>query len=131
MSQKTTTRRMALAALAAASLTVPAAAEAAAPDPIFAAIEKHRTAFTAMNVANGSPLCDEDMQQYYDAENDALSEFSRTVPTTQPGLAAMLIYAAEIVSDNRPVEKSMPYPFADDAPLLETLATAARALLRA
>ena len=129
MTQKTT-RRAVLAVLA-ASLTGPVVVEATPTDPIFAAIEKHRKAFTAMKAANGSPLSDEDTQQYYDAENDAIDEFARTVPTTQAGLAAMLIYAAEIISDNRPAERSMPYPFADDAPLLETLATAAKALLRA
>jgi hypothetical protein len=60
--------------------------------------------------------------------DDAIDEFARTVPITQAGLAAMLIYAVEIVSDSRLADGSMPYPFADNAPIFASMATAAKAL---
>jgi len=46
-----TTRRAALTALAAAPLAAALPAEAAAPDPIFAAIERHRKAYAAARAA--------------------------------------------------------------------------------
>ena len=60
-------------------------------------------------------------------DRGAIDEFARTVPTTQAGLAAMLIYAAEIISDNRLADKSMPMPFSDNA----RRATTPREALRA
>ena len=59
-----------------------------------------------------------------DAMWDARDRFAETVPTTLPGLLAMIIYANELAVD---------YPDAftggGDRPLLQTLATAVEALL--
>jgi hypothetical protein len=56
------------------------------------------------------------------AELDALDEFSETVPTTLPGLLAMIAYGGNVIE--RDAEA-----FADcNCSLIETLATAARAL---
>ena len=56
-------------------------------------------------------------------EFEALHAFSETVPTTLPGLLAMIVYAGECSENNAEA-------FADrDCSLIETLATAAKALI--
>jgi hypothetical protein len=57
------------------------------------------------------------------AELDALHAFSETVPTTLPGLLAMIVYAGECSENDADV-------FADgDCPLIENLAIAAKTLV--
>jgi hypothetical protein len=55
---------------------------------------------------------------------DALDQFAETVPTTLPGLLAMIVYANELAEED-------PKAFSGDADctLLQTLATAAKALI--
>jgi hypothetical protein len=56
-------------------------------------------------------------------ELDTRDAFAETVPTTLPGLLAMIIYGGNIVEQDAEA-------FADsDCPLIETLATAAKALI--
>jgi hypothetical protein len=56
-------------------------------------------------------------------ELDALLAFAETVPTTLPGLLAMIIYADNVVEQNAEA-------FADsDCPIIESLATAAKNLI--
>jgi len=66
---------------------------------------------------------DEAVNEVSHAELDALYAFAETVPTTLPGLLAMIVYAGERSAHDAEV-------FADsDCPLIETLATAAKALI--
>ena len=91
------TRRNALAAVAGLSaLAVPSIAIAAAgppPDPIFAAIEKHKQAVAAFYGAPPAKRDDDEEDEvgrlcgiFCDAAHDIL----RTVPTTLAGAAALL-----------------------------------------
>jgi hypothetical protein len=65
---------------------------------------------------------DEATNEVSHAELDALHAFAETVPTTLPGLLAMIVYAGECSAHDADA-------FADsDCPLIETLATAAKAL---
>jgi len=131
---KDITRNTTLTALAAASLKVPAAAGSAAPDdPIFAVIEKYHKAHAEMHaveiIEDRSPLEDAVFRQKWSEQADAADELATTVPTTVPGLLAMVICVAE-VSSLYPEDNDPPMPFAYGAPLFETMATAARALLK-
>jgi hypothetical protein len=66
---------------------------------------------------------DEATSEVCGPELDALYEFAGTVPTTLAGLLAMIIYAAECSENNLEA-------FTDsDSPLIENLATAAKALI--
>jgi hypothetical protein len=53
---------------------------------------------------------------------DVLDEFMETVPTTLPGLLTMVVYAAELLERDE---------FDDCGDLLQSLATAAKTLIRA
>jgi hypothetical protein len=65
---------------------------------------------------------DEETNELCSAELEARDAFSETVPTTIPGLLAMIVYAGECSAHNADA-------FADsDCPLIETLATAAKAI---
>jgi hypothetical protein len=103
-----TTRRhlLTIAAGGAVAAAIPADALTAAPaiDPIYAAIEAHRKAAAVEQAAwaevNGRPdLSIDDECALTDAKNaeasDALDELAETVPTTLPGLLAMIVYASE------------------------------------
>ncbi|HXB80460.1 MAG TPA: hypothetical protein VNX23_24150 [Bradyrhizobium sp.] len=130
----TTTRRhlFTVAAGGAVAAAIPADARASpghVTDPIFAAIEAHRSAAAveqlAWNEVNGRPgLSVDDERAITDgpgaAAYDAL-ELAATVPTTLPGLRSMILYANELEAEHTE-------PFSD-CDLLETLATAAKALL--
>jgi hypothetical protein len=104
-----TTRRHLLTAVAAA---IPADARAYpghAADPIFAAIEAHRKAAAVEQLAWDEvnrlhELADEKVGRAFEcaltdgpnaATGAALDEFAETVPTTLPGLLAMIVYASE------------------------------------
>jgi hypothetical protein len=91
-------RRGVLGALASVpALAVPAVAIAEPVDPIFAAIEKHRAACSALVAVMGD--CEnwvfvgmpEDK-----AEKDTRSAMLETVPTTLAGMGAMLKYIADV-----------------------------------
>jgi hypothetical protein len=134
------TRRGALGTIAAAAVTVAGARPTdAAPaiDPIYAAIEAHRkaaaveqAAWDEVNrlheLADISPF---DERALTDGPNvaawDAREKFAETVPTTLSGLRAMVVYADELEDEN-------PEAFWDpgDRRLLETLATAVKALMK-
>jgi hypothetical protein len=91
---------------AAASLVAPPAAAAA--DPIFAAIERHKTAWTAfvetvdlLNNVEGEQDGSEEEIRYMEASaaaNDALEAFLATPPMTLAGLRAALEYVVEVDS---------------------------------
>jgi hypothetical protein len=120
----TTTRRHLLtiaAAGAVAAAGIPAADARVYPghDPIFAAIEAHRKLAAVEQAAwdevsrlteladkkVGPPARNDARQAITDeraltdgpnaAASDALDEFAETVPTTLPGLLAMIVYASE------------------------------------
>lgn len=83
-----------------------------------ARLEEHRAAREA--VTGDTDLIG---QEDYAAEWDALGEFADTVPAKLDGLLAMIIYAAECSGKD-------PDAFTDHScPLIENLATAARALV--
>jgi hypothetical protein len=66
-------------------------------------------------------------REEYAAEWDALVEFADTVPTTLAGLRAMILYAAECQEECQEHDLDA---FTDrDCPLIENLATAAKALI--
>jgi hypothetical protein len=134
----TTTRRhlLTIAAGGAVAAAIPADIRAYpghAADPIFAAIEAHRKANAVEQAAWDEvnrlhELADEkispsDEHALTDGPNaeafDAQKEFAGTVPTTIPGLLAMIVYASELDDQD-------PEVFSD---CRETLATAAQALM--
>jgi hypothetical protein len=134
-----TTRRAFINTIAALPIAaaVPAIAPAAASqaiDPIFAAIEAHRKAAAIEQAAWDEVNRRHELgKKFSPSEEDALTdgpniaasyaldEFAETVPTTLPGLRAMILYA------NKP-EAEHTDPFSD-CDLLETLATAVKALI--
>jgi hypothetical protein len=186
---------MATVGAAAIATAAPAIAGLAEPDPIFAAIEAHRTAYATMQTAfaehrqahevadakvgpshldipsmvepgetveascwvhveraipreqfpdlnaHHNRLLDERkaahaaiVESLIGDEDDATTEvcgpeldardaFAETIPTTLPGLLAMIVYGGNIVEQNAEA-------FADSGcPLIETLATAAKVLI--
>jgi hypothetical protein len=89
----------------AASLVAPPAAAAA--DPIFAAIERHKTAWTAFVETvdlldnEGEQAGSDEEIRYMEANaaaNDALEAFLATPPMTLAGLRAALEYVVEVDS---------------------------------
>jgi hypothetical protein len=114
------TRRNILGTIAGAGATAltlaPARAAASAADPIYAAIERHRAAATAWNVALETrpefpePLTTEQREQcrlFDDAEadaRDALSEAGHclieTVPTTIAGITTAIAYIQRQMRDD-------------------------------
>jgi hypothetical protein len=84
----------------------------------FTLLEESRAAHFAVT-GDTDPIGKEE----YEAEWDALGEFADTVPTTLAGLLAMIIYAAECQEHDLDA-------FTDrDCPLIENLATAAKAMI--
>jgi hypothetical protein len=97
---KPTTRRRFVHTTAALAATVPAAlalplpsmvAQAAEPDPIFAAIEAHRA---ALAVCEECTIADDEADGAHNALHDALLNLFETQPTTSAGVAAVLEYAS-------------------------------------
>lgn len=98
----TSTRRAVLAGAAALpALSLPAIAE---PDPIFAAIERHRNAEAAfdaaVNVANYGPLAgdaaaEEVAGELCEVAHSDYAELVAMTPTTTPGCAALLRYVEQ------------------------------------
>lgn len=122
MSPSELNRRAILAGAATVAAAMPAVPVLASPvssvtpsdDPIFAAIERHRSALAALEAAlhrkgefedrfmsEGGELCDapdDPFGEVHKVEDDHLSaelDFVSTVPTTVLGMAAMLRYARE------------------------------------
>ena len=110
------------------------------PDPIFAAIERHRKAYAAMR-AFDAELLEEHLAgtlsatkkakgaiyEVADAEIDAVRALVRVVPTTLPGLLAILVYIGDYVVANSGELLDALNP-EDSNALLASLATAAKAL---
>jgi hypothetical protein len=141
-------RRQAFAGLALLTATLPAAAAAAEPDPIYAAIQACRNAKQASDAAFDrvnqlNKLAERTVGSSLEARNAFIEQtiaahpdvyidgfmsvlwasydaFARTVPTTLVGLFAMLAFADE-VTDRTP-------EVFNDGVILSTLATAAKAL---
>jgi len=85
-------------------------------------LDERRASYTA---AVESLIGDEDeaTDEVCGPELDARDAFAETVPTTLPGLLAMIIYGGNVVKQDAEA-------FADsDCPLIETLATAAKVLI--
>ena len=103
-------RRVALAGALAAFPAIAGAASLVAPpaaaDPIFVAIERHKTAWTAfvetvdlLNNVEGEQEGSEEEIRYMEANaaaNDALEAFLATPPMTLAGLRAALEYVVEV-----------------------------------
>jgi hypothetical protein len=96
---KSTTRRAVLAGIATApALAAPAVAAAGAyapPDPIFVAIERHRTALVAFETAPS----DDELDAAGDVHRDALGDLLGTKPTTVAGCVAVLRYVDDLVHE--------------------------------
>jgi hypothetical protein len=94
MTNKQTRRAILAGAAALPALTLPAVAfTAAAPDPIFAAIEYHRAARDAwwgLNDKAPDEVSDDLLSIRGDAEQDALTDLLETRPTTVAGVIAVL-----------------------------------------
>jgi hypothetical protein len=104
-------------------------------DPIFAAIQGHRDAHRAkvLRYAQADRLIEDgqsiDYDKYTEDQYDdgwkALEDFSKTVPTTVPGLFAMLTYIPEITASNY---EGFLSESGLDKTLVKTLASAAKTL---
>jgi hypothetical protein len=88
-----TTRRTVLAGIATAPLAAPAVA--LAPDPVFAAIERHRVALVAFVTAHG----EDELDEAGDVHQDALVELLETKPTTAAGCVAVLRYVDGLICE--------------------------------
>ena len=96
------------AAAVSALAVVPAAADATANDPTFAAIERHRLAFRAFSDQclrlDGEPEKDQDTAAADAAEVEALDALCCTPPTTTAGARAGIKYVmgvADVQADDR------------------------------
>ena len=111
------------------------------PDPIFVAIERHRKAYAAMQALDAELLnehcagtlnpmkeAEKAVLEIASAELDAVRQLIRVVPTTLHGLLAMLVYTGEYVATN--LSDSLDYGVdpEDAYVLLNSMASAARAL---
>jgi hypothetical protein len=112
------------------------------PDPIFAAIERHRKAYAAMQAFDAELLeellagtlsatkeAEGAMYEVADAEINAVRALARVVPTTLQGLLAMLVYIGDYAAENSG-ELLDALNAEDSNALLGSLATAAKALTR-
>jgi hypothetical protein len=113
------------------------------PDPIFAAIERHRKAYAAMQAFDGELLeellagtlsatkeAEGAMYAVADAEINAVRVLARVVPTTLQGLLAMLVYIGDYAAENSG-ELLDALNAEDSNALLGSLATAAKGLQQA
>jgi hypothetical protein len=110
------------------------------PDPIFAAIERHRKTYAAMQAFDGELLeeflsgtlsatkeAEGAIYEVADAEIDAVRTLARVVPTTLQGLLAVLIYIGDYAAENSG-ELLDALNAEDSYALLGSLGTAAKAL---
>ncbi len=96
--------RRAFLATAAVAAALPLSAGAAAPagaDPIFAAIEAHRSAnlefYAALKLAPGTLSPDVALEtKFGDAEGEARWALATTAPASLPGLTALLQYLSDV-----------------------------------
>lgn len=93
----------AIAAAPAAAMSAPVSAAAhGGPDPIFAAIEAHKTASADFETVLGEvvpgTLCPDPIKEelFGDREAEARRELATIVPTTMSGLLAMLTYIEDV-----------------------------------
>ena len=135
---KKPTRRAALTALAAAPLAagLPAVTEAAEPDPIFAAIERHRElseSYTAavdvssdLKAGPEFKAADAITAERCQALLDHAGTLVRSEPTTLTGVAALVRYVASLEEWQTPVDRDLEaFPIADwHQAFLTTLANA-------
>ena len=111
------------------------------PDPIFAAIERHRKAYAAMHALDAELLNEhwagtlsptkeakKAVLEIASAEVDTVRQLIRVVPTTVQGLLAMTVYIGDYVATN--LSDSLDYGFdpEDAYALLNSMASAAKAL---
>jgi len=111
------------------------------PDPIFAAIERHRKAYAAVQALDAellNELCAGTLSPTKEAEKavleiggaelDAVRQLIRVVPTTLQGLLAMAVYIGDYVASN--LSDSLDYGVdpEDAYVLLSSMASAAKAL---
>ena len=111
------------------------------PDPIFAAIERHRKAYAAMRALDAellnehcagtlSPMkeAQKAVLETAGAELDTVRQLIRVVPTTLQGLLAITVYIGDYVATN--LSDSLDYGFdpEDAYALLNSMASAAKAL---
>lgn len=93
---------------ATAGLAASAVQACTLPDPIFAAIERHRRAWDDLNVIsdlteaaeNGDKNAELKADQLHEAVNNATDRLLDVVPTTIAGVSALLDYAAEYARVN-------------------------------
>jgi hypothetical protein len=97
-------RSLVTSAAALPALAVPAAAVSTGADPVFAAIETHRTAWR--EYGNKCYLDDIDtseakaeLELAAEAEEDALSALTEIKPVTRQGAAELLRYIADLQAD--------------------------------
>ena len=113
------------------------------PDPIFAAIERHRKTYAAMQAFDGELLeeflsgtlsatkeAEGAIYEVADAEIDAVRTLARVVPTTLQGLLAVLIYIGDYAAENSG-ELLDALNAEDSYALLGSLATDAKGLQQA
>ena len=111
------------------------------PDPIFVAIERHRKAYAAMQALDAELLYEhragtlsptkeakKAVLEIAGAEVDTVRQLIRVVPTTLQGLLAMTVYIGDYVASN--LSDSLDYGFdpEDAYVLLNSMASAAKAL---
>jgi hypothetical protein len=98
---------------------IPVAAGAMTPDPIFAAIARHKASNAALEqVLDGMTNCQEEhgfgaspeLEEWYRreaeagaADDDALHEMLGTVPTTLSGVVALLRYISQEHDEGNPI----------------------------
>jgi hypothetical protein len=91
---KSTTRRTVLAGIVAVTVSGETAS-GETPDPVFAAIERHRVALVAFVTAHG----DDEIDAAGDIHHEALADLLETKPTTVAGCAAVLRYVEGLVHE--------------------------------
>jgi hypothetical protein len=104
-------RRAVLAGAASAAVTLPALADPAEPDPIFAAIEAHRACRERLETGQYDDA--DDCPKWHkanDATDKAADILSKTKPVTIGGAAALMRYVVEIEK-----RAELPDVFGDDA----------------
>lgn len=106
-------------ALAAAAASVPAAADAAEVDPVFAAIEHHRSTVAIVEAMDST---DAGWEDALDVDLDAWLTLVETEPTTLAGLVAFAAHVASHPDLHRICSSEGP------AQALETIAAAAARL---
>jgi hypothetical protein len=88
---KSHSRRAVLAGIATAPALAAPALALSGPDPIFAAIERHKATYVALGLSEEGAV-----DAAVDAETDASRKMAATVPTTLAGLLALLRYVEKM-----------------------------------